>query len=51
MIFLKDSACSDHFRGVTKLIPAGRASVYAALRACKNIFIFLKKVVDEKSSL
>jgi hypothetical protein len=28
-----------------------RASVHAALRASKIIFIFLKKVVDEKSSL
>jgi hypothetical protein len=40
MIFLKDSACSEHFRGVTKMIPARRASVHATLRALKNIFIF-----------
>jgi len=30
---------------------ARRSSVHAALRASKIIFIFLKKVVDEKSSL
>ena len=49
MIFGKSSA-SNHFPDAKKLVAARRACVHAALRASKIIFIFLKKVVDEKSS-